>query len=100
MILSVVLRIYIPTIYSIFELAPILIPMILLLVEDEKELADLLVESLTKGKFVIETAEDFATAMEKITLYEYDCILLDRGLPDVSGLDRPTNLKSQGSAPK
>lgn len=98
MTLSVVLRIYIPTIYSIFELAPILIPMKLLLVEDEKELADLLVESLTKEKFVIETAEDFATAMEKITLYEYDCILLDLGLPDGSGLDILKNLKTEGKA--
>src|SRR5699024_5053139 len=73
----------------------ILIPMKLLLVEDEKELADLLVESLTKERFVVETAEDYYSAFEKIELYEYDCILLDIGLPHGSGLDLLRTLKKE-----
>jgi len=67
----------------------------LLLVEDEKELADLLVESLTKERFVVETAEDYYSAFEKIELYEYDCILLDIGLPHGSGLDLLRTLKKE-----
>lgn len=66
----------------------------ILLVEDEKELSDSIVESLSKEKFRIETADDFSSAIEKIGMYEYDCILLDIGLPDGSGLEILKKLKA------
>lgn len=66
----------------------------ILLVEDEKELSDSIVESLSKEKFRIETAADFSSAIEKIGMYEYDCILLDIGLPDGSGLEILKKLKA------
>lgn len=67
----------------------------ILIIEDEKELCKSLEESLIKEQFVVETAADFATASEKIDLYEYDCILLDIGLPDGNGLDILRILKKE-----
>src|SRR6478672_13841420 len=57
----------------------------LLLIEDEAELAESMRKFLHSNQFVCETAIDIATAMEKIAVYEYDCILLDLMLPDGDG---------------
>ena len=43
----------------------------------------------------MEAAHDFHSAMEKISLYDYDCILLDVGLPDGNGLSVLRALKSK-----
>lgn len=59
----------------------------ILVVEDEIELADLIVQSLTKEYFVVEAVNDFYTALDKINNYQYDCILLDIGLPGGSGIE-------------
>lgn len=64
-----------------------------LIVEDEKELLNTLVDSLTKEHFVIETAGDFVSASEKLAVYDYDCILLDIMLPGGSGLRLLEELK-------
>lgn len=67
----------------------------ILIVEDEKELLDSMASSLKAEKYVIETAESFSHAMEKIGVYNYDCILLDISLPDGNGLDILKALKAQ-----
>lgn len=67
----------------------------ILVVEDEKELADSLKESLSKEKYRVETAHNFYTAIEKIGVYRYDCILLDIGLPDGNGFDILKQLKKE-----
>ena len=59
----------------------------ILVVEDEVELADLIVQSLTKEYFVVEAVNDFYSALDKINNYLYDCILLDIGLPGGSGIE-------------
>ncbi len=59
----------------------------ILIVEDNQELREMLVSSLQAERYIVETAEDCATASMKIFVYEYDCILLDIMLPDGSGLD-------------
>ena len=59
----------------------------ILIIEDNHELRELLVRSLKKGRYVVETAENYATARKKIFFYQYDCILLDIMLPDGNGLD-------------
>lgn len=51
--------------------------------------------SLKEEKYLIETAESFSDAMEKIGVYNYDCILLDISLPDGNGLEILKALKSQ-----
>ena len=65
----------------------------ILVVEDEKELRQIIAESLKKENYVVETADSFTEASEKISLYEYDCILLDIMLPGGNGLQLLKKLK-------
>jgi DNA-binding response OmpR family regulator len=44
-------------------------------------------------KFVVETAHDFDSGLSKLSVYDYDCILLDIMLPGGSGLDLLTEMK-------
>lgn len=70
----------------------------LLLVEDEPELAHSIASFLEQVGFRVEQAPEFAQAMEKIALYNYDCLLVDLGLPDGNGLDIIRALRKQESA--
>lgn len=67
----------------------------ILVVEDEKDLSDLIVQSLSKEKFIVEVAGDFHAALEKIGSYQYDCVLLDIGLPGGSGIEVLKRLRSE-----
>jgi DNA-binding response OmpR family regulator len=58
----------------------------ILIIEDEKALSESIVTYLKAQDYICETATDFNSAMEKTELYEYDCILLDIGLPGGNGL--------------
>lgn len=58
----------------------------ILIVEDEKELAQDIVKYLSGQNYVCEVAETYNQATDKIAVYQYDCILLDLMLPDGSGL--------------
>ncbi len=66
----------------------------LLIVEDEAPLRAALTEHLTQEGFRCEAAADFATAYEKVWLYDYDAVLLDLTLPDGNGLDVLRALKA------
>lgn len=68
----------------------------LLLIEDEKDLANSIQNYLTGNDFVCEWAGNTKTAINKISNYDYDCILLDLSLPDGNGFDVLTELKKQG----
>lgn len=68
----------------------------ILVIEDEDDLREALVASLKNEQFVVETARDFVSATEKLSLYNYDCILLDIMLPGGSGLTLLDNLKKSG----
>ncbi|MCX8524275.1 response regulator transcription factor [Chryseobacterium formosus] len=70
----------------------------ILVVEDEKELLKSICDSLVQEQYLIETAEDFDTASEKIGLYNYDCILLDIMLPGGNGLQLLQQLKDLGKS--
>lgn len=59
----------------------------ILIVEDEPEMLGNMVDSLSKENYLVETARDYETALEKVSLYSYDCILLDITLPGGNGLD-------------
>ncbi|MES2629067.1 MAG: response regulator transcription factor [Bacteroidota bacterium] len=67
----------------------------ILLVEDEPEMCRIITQSLEKELFLVEIANDFLTASEKINTYEYDIILLDIMLPYGNGLDLLDELKQQ-----
>ena len=58
----------------------------ILIVEDEQELLKSMVTYLKGENYLCETASDYATALDKIELFNYDCILLDISLPDGNGL--------------
>lgn len=66
----------------------------ILIVEDEKELVSSIVTYLKSENYVCETASDFNAAMEKVELFEYDCILLDITLPGGNGLHVLRELKA------
>ncbi len=67
----------------------------ILVIEDEKELAQAIREYFRKDDQVCECAFNRDEATEKLNLYDYDCILVDIGLPDGSGLDIIRDLKHQ-----
>ena len=59
----------------------------ILIIEDETELLHAIQRFLVKENYSCESAKNFKTADEKLSLYEYDVILLDIGLPDGNGFD-------------
>lgn len=59
----------------------------ILFVEDERELTDSALAYLQKEKYLCEIASDFASAVEKINLYDYDIYIIDLNLPDGKGSD-------------
>jgi len=67
----------------------------ILLIEDEKELAESIIDYLAGNNFVCEWAISLHSAIDKITSYEYDCILLDLMLPDGNGFEILKELKRQ-----
>jgi two-component system, OmpR family, copper resistance phosphate regulon response regulator CusR len=58
----------------------------LLLVEDERRLADRLARGLREEGFAVDCAGSCAAARERAAGTEYDLVLLDLGLPDGSGV--------------
>ena len=59
----------------------------LLIIEDERELSASIVAYLSSENYVCEQAFIYAEALEKVGLYDYDCVLLDLMLPGGNGLD-------------
>jgi len=65
-----------------------------LIIEDEKALSESIFAYLQSEHFTCETALDFESGREKISLYEYACIILDLNLPGGSGLVLLRELKT------
>jgi DNA-binding response OmpR family regulator len=70
----------------------------ILIIEDEKKLADNISAYLCSEQFTCEIAYNYHEATEKIHVYEYACIILDITLPDGSGLDILKELKQAKKA--
>lgn len=70
----------------------------LLVIEDEKALSSSICEYLGNENFICETAHDFHSALEKVALYDYACIILDITLPGGSGLEILKELKHENKA--
>lgn len=66
-----------------------------LIIEDEADMREVIKATLEKEMFLVETAHDLASALDKISAYDYDCILLDIMLPDGNGLRVLEELKRQ-----
>lgn len=69
----------------------------LLIIEDEMSLQELMVRSLKAEGYVVESAMDFDSAIDKLGSYVYDCVLLDINLPGGSGLDILSHMKKTNS---
>jgi DNA-binding response OmpR family regulator len=67
----------------------------ILLIEDEKELSSAIQLYLSKGSYLCETALTYNSALEKIHMYKYDCVIVDITLPDGNGLNIIRALKEE-----
>jgi DNA-binding response OmpR family regulator len=56
-----------------------------LVVEDERLLADAIAQGLRREAMAVDVAYDGEAALERLTVNEYDVVVLDRDLPIVSG---------------
>ena len=65
----------------------------ILVIEDEPDMRDNIVRSLQQEMYVVETANDYLSAIEKLGIYEYDCVLLDISIPGGTGLEILQQLK-------
>lgn len=70
----------------------------LLVIEDETALSNSICTFLNNENFMCETAFNYHSAMEKISLYDYACIILDITLPGGSGLEILKELKKEDKA--
>jgi DNA-binding response OmpR family regulator len=59
----------------------------LLLVEDDKDLAQGLTHALQKESFVVSNAATGGAAKEQFVSFQPDLVVLDLGLPDIDGID-------------
>ncbi len=67
----------------------------ILIVEDEKPLSDSMVEYLSEEGHHSEAVYTYNDAVEKIRMYQYDCVVVDINLPDGNGLDLIRLIKKQ-----
>lgn len=66
-----------------------------LVIEDNQELARNVRDFLGREGYICESCETLEGAREKLTLFRYDCILLDIGLPDGSGISLLNLIRSE-----
>lgn len=67
----------------------------LLIVEDEQPLRESIERYFTGDGVICESCGDLRTALEKVDLYKYDCILLDIGLADGDGFSLLRHLQRE-----
>jgi DNA-binding response OmpR family regulator len=66
-----------------------------LIVEDNQELARNIRDFLAREGYICESCGTMEAAKEKITLFQYDCILLDIGLPDGNGISLLNHVRAE-----
>jgi two-component system copper resistance phosphate regulon response regulator CusR len=71
----------------------------ILVVEDEKRIADFLARGLESGGYAVDAAHDGTTALDLIHATEYDLIILDLGLPDTDGLQVLQKVRNRKTSP-
>ncbi len=71
----------------------------ILVVEDEKRIADFLSRGLENGGYTVDVAGDGATALEMVHATEYDLIVLDLGLPDMDGMAVLKKIRTRKTSP-
>jgi DNA-binding response OmpR family regulator len=69
----------------------------ILVVEDEKKLAELIARALRAERYAVDTAHDGSDAWQMIETYDYDLVVLDLMLPGLDGAEilRRTRRRNQ-----
>jgi DNA-binding response OmpR family regulator len=67
----------------------------ILLVEDDTMIAEAAQAGLKQDSFAVDWVRSGEAALDAVALVEYDVVLLDLGLPKMSGLDVLTQLRSR-----
>jgi DNA-binding response OmpR family regulator len=70
----------------------------ILLVEDQRELRELVKNFLEKNNYVVDEAEDGSIGLEKVFANEYDCVVMDLNLPKVDGVEVVKRMRNNGIA--
>lgn len=67
-----------------------------LIVEDEKKLANILKKGLVESDFIVEVAFDGEEGLYMASEFEYDAIILDLSLPKMDGLEILNKIREKG----
>ena len=70
-----------------------------LVVEDEKRIADFLARGLQGAGYAVDAAANGATALDFIHATDYDLVILDLGLPDIDGIDVLRKIRNRKAGP-
>ena len=68
----------------------------LLVVEDEHALRQQLAQLLTDNGYVVDDAEDGKAGLYYAEEYEYDCAIIDLGLPEIDGIELIERIRKAG----
>ena len=71
----------------------------ILVVEDEKRIADFLSRGLESGGYAVDVAATGAAAIDMVHATEYDLIILDLGLPDMDGMAVLKKIRNRKTSP-
>src|ERR1700745_896119 len=71
----------------------------LLVVEDEKRIADFLSRGLESAGYAVDGVHTGFEAIERVHSTEYDLVVLDLGLPDIDGLQVLQKIKNRKTIP-
>jgi len=67
-----------------------------LVVEDDRAVADLLVRTLSRAHWAADIASDGRSAIAALHTNDYDLVILDLGLPDVDGVEVCRRWRAEG----
>lgn len=68
----------------------------ILIVEDEKKLANILKKGFSESDFIVEVAFDGEEGLYMASEFEYDAIILDLSLPKIDGLEILNKIREKG----
>ena len=70
-----------------------------LVIEDEKRIADFLSRGLESAGYAVDVANTGNAAVELVHATEYDLVILDLGLPDIDGLQVLEKIRNRKTVP-
>ena len=71
----------------------------ILVIEDEKRIADFVARGLESAGYAVDSAGDGATSLEMMHNTDYDLIILDLMLPDMDGLKVLEKIRNRKVSP-